>query len=117
MSLLIHKFPDYRRYGITEPAEVLKYTNRYRSESDLNLQFMEDNIEKTNNKTDFININELFSTYKIWHKDSGITSKPQPRKTFKEYFETNYPDNVRKNHLYGYKFNEENNQLSNDLDS
>jgi len=117
MSLLIHKFSDYKRYGVTEPAEVLKFTNKYKADTDLNFQFIQDNIEKTENKNDFINMNELFSTYKIWYKESGITSKIQPRKTFKEYFETNYKDNLKRNHLYGFKFANDDNQLSNDLDS
>ena len=117
MSLLIHKFSDYKRYGITEPAEVLRYTTKYQEDTDINLQFLNDNIEKSNNKNDNINMNELFSIYKCWHKESGITSKIQPRKTFKEYFETNYKDNMKRNHLYGFKFVNDENQLSNDLDS
>ena len=117
MSLLIHKFSDYKRYGITEPAEVLRYTTKYQEDTDINLQFLNDNIEKSDNKNDNINMNELFSIYKCWHKESGITSKIQPRKTFKEYFETNYKDNMKRNHLYGFKFVNDENQLSNDLDS
>jgi P4 family phage/plasmid primase-like protien len=117
MSLLIHKFSDYKRFGIKEPAEVLKYTMKYQEDTDINLQFLNDNIEKSNNKNDNINMNELFSVYKCWYKESGITSKMQPRKTFKEYFETNYKDNMKRNHLYGFKFTNDNNQLSNDLDA
>ena len=118
MSLLIHKFNDYKRFGIKEPSEVLKFTNKYKADTDLNFQFIQDNIEKTDNKNDFINMNELFSTYKIWFKESGLTAKPQGRKQFKEYFMENYQDNTRKNHLYSYRFiNDDNNQMSNDLDS
>jgi len=62
-------------------------------------------------------MNELFSTFKIWHKESGIATKCQSRKIFKEYFETNYKDNIKRNHLYGFKFTNDDNQLSNDLDS
>ena len=117
MSLLINKFSDYKRYGITEPAEVLKFTNKYKADTDLNFQFIQDNIEKTENKNDFINMNELFSTYKIWFKESGMTTKPQGRKQFKEYFMENYTDNTKRNHLYGFKFINDENQMCSDLDS
>ena len=104
ISLLIFKFNDYKKNGIREPIEVLKYTNKYRADTDLNLQFIQDNLIKTNDKNDIIKFNELYAIYKTWYKDSGLSGKPENKNKLKEYFMNNYEENIKSNNLYNYKF-------------
>jgi len=116
MSLLIDRYKTYKIKGLKEPQEVLKDSLKYKETSDLYLQFINDNLIE--DKKESININQLYGIYKGWFRDSGNYGKPLPRKALKDYLLNNYSESIRNNIFYGYSFKENNNnELSNDLDS
>ena len=114
MSILLERFQDYKLNGLTEPEEVLKYTNKYKCDSDVYLQFITDTLQKQ--KDNHININQLYQIFKIYYKEA-FNKRPPSRNEFKKYIDDNYKDNVKKNYLSGWNYKESNNTLSNDLDN
>lgn len=114
MSLLIQKYKHYKRHGLEEPREVTKYTESYKASSDVYYEFIKESLkEDKNNK---ISIDQLYNIYKIYIKNN-TSYKPANKKEFKKYFDDNYQEQVRGKFLYGFGFDEEEeNQMSKDLD-
>lgn len=113
MSILINRFQDYKKNGLIEPEEVLKYTMKYKETNDIYLSFINEHLIK--DKESKLNINHLYSTFKGWYKEA-YNNKPPPRKEMKTYFIDNYNENIRNNYIYGFNIKEDENNLSNALD-
>lgn len=113
MSILIDRFENYKNKGIVEPDDVLKYTMKYKADSDIYLQFFIDKLNKQRDNK--ININELYQIFKIYYKEV-YNKRPPSRNEFKKYIDDNYIDNVKQNYLYGFNYKESNDSISNGLD-
>ena len=105
--LLINKwYPIYKKSGLSEPDKVKQHTNNYKKQSDVFLEFIEENLEITKSTKDFESLDILYSTFKIWFNESNPVKCNISKKELQEYFKNN-GYNTDKNHLYGAKFKSE----------
>jgi len=77
MWILIQEYHKYVKEGLKEPEEVLKNTKAYQEESDIFLQFIEDNI--TTSLTEKLAVTEVNNVFKMWFQNSGNGGK-MPKK-------------------------------------
>lgn len=89
MFLLLQLYKKYKKFGIIEPDIVKVMTNKYKQDNDVYLEFINETIDKTNNKSDYVSFIKLFDTYKDWHKSSAIT-----KKISKNEFKTNMEEKL-----------------------
>jgi P4 family phage/plasmid primase-like protien len=76
-------YPLYVKEGNNPPAEVLQSTLEYQMESDLLLQFMTENVVKTQNDfEDVILVDELYQIFRSWFKESSFGGKIMDKKEF-----------------------------------
>lgn len=91
-----------RKYKILEPEKVKQYTKNYKMDSDVYMEFLEENIIKTGNDKDIEQIGYLFETFKTWYQ-SSYTEKPPAKKNFIQYLKkAGYK--LDKQKLYGVKY-------------
>jgi P4 family phage/plasmid primase-like protien len=109
MWLVINKYyPKYKtgingkRYKIAEPAKVTQFTNNYKKESDLYMEFMNDNFTKTDNKQDKELIAMVFESFREWYSTS-YSDKPPPKKDFTSYLKKNNY-RVDRQYIYGVTY-------------
>jgi len=76
--LLLNKYyPDYLENGLIEPEKVTKYTNKYKKDSDVYLEFLTEWTEEpTDENDDFEAINTLYRMFKFWYREAYSTSPP-----------------------------------------
>ena len=101
MWLLINKYwPQYIKHGLCEPAEVTKYTNKYKQNSDVFMEFIDKYIIDTGNEKDKEKQDYVYETFANWYKGS-YPKKPIPAsKDLIGYFvKKNY--NVDKHNIRG----------------
>ncbi len=85
LATLIHYYKEYKNNGIIEPEEVLKYTKDYQKKCDIYSEFLTENVYKTEDESNVISFNSLYSIFRVWYKDS-ISEKSIPtKKDLKEY--------------------------------
>lgn len=78
MWLLINKYwPEYIKHGLQEPLEVTKYTNRYKQNSDVFMEFIDKYIVDTNDQTDKEKQDYVYETFANWYK-GAYPKKPIP---------------------------------------
>jgi P4 family phage/plasmid primase-like protien len=109
MWLIITKYyPIYfngvngKKYKIYEPEKVKQFTKNYKMDSDVYMEFLEENLIKTNNDNDTENIAFLFETFRQWYKGSYTEFSP-PRKDFVGYLKKN-GYKMDKQKLYGVRY-------------
>ncbi len=96
MSLLIETFKDYKKNGLDEPNDVVQFTKKYQQDSDHFLEFLNDNIEDSDNKKDYITMASAWDTFKSWFKDVHPDVKQLPSKSdLKEYMEQKFGKAVK----------------------
>jgi len=69
------------KFAIPEPAKVLECTKAYKKNSDIYLEFIEENLLKTGSDKDTEQITNIFDLFKGWYNTS-YSEKAPPRKTF-----------------------------------
>lgn len=79
---LISMYADFKKKGnISEPKEVTVATQKYKTESDIYLQFIEDKIEKVTDpeeaKKSFIKLSEMYNEFKDWFSEEYSSYKTQ----------------------------------------
>jgi P4 family phage/plasmid primase-like protien len=95
MSLLIDRYyANYKLYGIHVPSEVTKYTEEFQKQSDNYFDFISQALEETIDKTDIINVAELYDEFRVWYSEEFSEHKPPSRVEFKKYLKKKYKDNV-----------------------
>lgn len=67
---------------IVVPANIKKWTDMYKEDVDIYLQFMNECLTKTNNDDDRIFITDLYVNFKCWLKVSNPNEKIQSKKDF-----------------------------------
>ena len=98
MSLLIHYYnTKYKKGGLVEPEEVVKYTKEYQKVSDKYSDFIDEHIidiDKTNDNPQEKNVKtklcNIYCLFKEWYGDALPGEKAPPKKEFKEYFVQRY---------------------------
>jgi P4 family phage/plasmid primase-like protien len=84
MYLLIEYYKKYLKNGAKEPAEVLKYTEEYQSESDFFIQFMNEKIVELDDSEVQLKLDEIYYEYQLWFKQTkGQGTKCPSRKDLK----------------------------------
>jgi len=100
-------YPMYKKYnGIQEPLAVMKYTNKYRKASDLYNEFMTDNLAKAADEKTTLTIQEIYSQFKYWYRDSYANGNCPSKNKVQDYFTSTAEYKYKKGKLYGYKFND-----------
>jgi P4 family phage/plasmid primase-like protien len=75
---------DGKKYKYTEPKKVKSFTDDYRKDSDVFMEFICDFITKTNNNSDTESIDLIYSNFKNWYC-SSYSDKPPVKKQFVAY--------------------------------
>jgi P4 family phage/plasmid primase-like protien len=70
------------------PEEVKIATNEYKKDSDIYLEFVENNIERTKNEHDVEPVEFLYKLFKQYYRDS-YEKQPPSKKEFLAYFKRN----------------------------
>lgn len=70
-----------------EPDRVKNATDKYKTDSNAILEYINENLEKDD--TSDINFNDIYEAFKIWYVNGYNDKKPLQRKKFKEYFDNN----------------------------
>ena len=102
--LLINKYyPIYKKNnGLDklEPDEVKYATEQYKQESNIYLEFIEDNLEK--DKRESLPKELVWNLFKEWYT-STKTDKPPPMKKLVEYFKDHTDYKIQGNNINGIK--------------
>lgn len=88
MSMLIEVYPKYEKDGLSEPEEVIKYTDAYQQRSDILLEYINENMVKSKDEEESTSLVAAYTNFKNWFKESYSTSKyPANKRDLKDYFE------------------------------
>jgi P4 family phage/plasmid primase-like protien len=71
-----------------EPERVKFSTNKYKSDSNVIMEFFNESLEK-DDKSEGVSFNDIYETFKGWYINSYNDKKPLQRKKFREYFDIN----------------------------
>lgn len=82
---LINKYyPEYKKIGLNEPPKVTQYTNNYKKDSDIYLEFLSEFTERTDNPDDSEQVEYLFKLFTGWYKTAYENKRPA-KKEFTGY--------------------------------
>ncbi len=82
--MLIEYYKKYLKSGLSEPAEVRKYTEEYQSESDFFIQFINEKIVELDDSDTQLRLDEIYYEYQMWFKQTkGQGVKCPSRKELK----------------------------------
>ena len=93
MWLMLKKYyPIYREAGgmVKEPAKVKEYTNKYKADSDVYYEYLDEFYETTSKSKDVISFIDVYKSFVNWHREAyyGGGSCPS-KKEFKNYLINN----------------------------
>ena len=114
---LIRQYLDVYKKGnfkMKEPKKVTEKTDSYKKQSDLFLEFLDDNCNITGNKRDYELLVSLYSTFKTWYKESYANNKCPGKIELQEYL-NNHDYEVRRGYVYGLTFKLDDNNLNDPL--
>jgi P4 family phage/plasmid primase-like protien len=117
MAILIHIFAEYKKNGLVEPKEVTKFTDKYQESSDVYLEFLNESIEKTDDKNDYLTINAMYCIFKSWFKEGYSDRKAPGKREFKDYIVEKYKDSVKDNNVYGLSYASNNDDVIKNLEN
>jgi P4 family phage/plasmid primase-like protien len=83
--LITKYYSKFKKEGIKEPKKVKQFTDKYRKDSDIYLEFMSDNITVTKSRKDYITLSELYKAFKDWYRESYNSNTCPPKKEMQEY--------------------------------
>ena len=90
MYLLINKYYDmFKTQGLKVPKSVKKFTEKYRSDSDIFMDFYKEHIIEKENS--YIVFGQLYTYFKEWLKEADPDQKCIKKSDFKKYIENNFP--------------------------
>lgn len=87
LSVLVHYYKIYKKEGIVEPDEVLKYTKDYEKKSDIFMEYLADTVVKSETEEDGVSLNSLYGLMKRWYKETYADRKCPSKKELKEYLD------------------------------
>ena len=92
--LILEYYKKYKLNGIKEPAAVKKYTEEYKSESDLFTQFINEKlvVSETANSSP-LRLSDIYFTFQEWYRQTkGHTSKCPSRNELKNNLNKHFGD-------------------------
>lgn len=96
MWLLLNKYyPDYIKNGLGEPRIVTQFTDKYKKDSDVYLEFLTDWTEDPDDPEYEEPIGVMYKLFKVWYKEAYSTIVP-PQKEFVSYLENKFVVEKRK---------------------
>lgn len=109
MWLVLTKYyPIYQKgaygkpYKILEPAKVIEHTKNYKKDTDVYTEFLEENVQPTNNDNDTESIALIYDSFRSWYSGS-FREKAPSKKNFVSYLtKNNYK--MDKQNIYGVNF-------------
>jgi P4 family phage/plasmid primase-like protien len=76
MLLLIEYYKKYTKtHNLNVTENILKWTNQYKKDTDMYLQFLNEYVEETNDDKDRIHCVSIYSQFKEWFKFNNPNSK------------------------------------------
>ena len=109
ISMLIKEYENYEKNGINVPECVKKFTNKYKENSDRIMEYINDNLIKSeDSKIDFKEIHENFKTWIFDNYGIPATKCISKRKLQNEFKKKLGEEAITPKHLKGYLLNEEN---------
>ena len=102
--LVEHYFNFYVKEGLKIPKSITEYTNSYRSNSDIFLDFINSQFIFTGYENDKVNLNSIVSNFKQWHRATRMESKSNIRRNdLKSEFNERFTRcDIRENWKYLY---------------
>lgn len=95
----------YEQEGIVGPDKVIHFTKKYKDQNDIFYEFIDSELEITNNNNDYESYDVLYSSLKCWYHEAYCGRCPIAKKELFDYLiNKNYK--VDKKYLYGVKFRE-----------
>ena len=92
---------------LPEPLEVIEFTEQYREKTNLNLEFIRENIVKCDD-AEPMDIMTIYQKFKSWYTNSYPGNKCPPKKELQTYIKKTYKKKFTvKGGLVGYRFIEE----------
>jgi hypothetical protein len=83
MLLLIEYYKKYIETKELKPTDnILKWTNNYKEETDMYLQFLNENLLETGNEKDKVHCSSLYTIFKDWFKFNNPNAKIPSNKEF-----------------------------------
>jgi P4 family phage/plasmid primase-like protien len=83
MLLLIEYYKKYFELKTLKPtANILKWTNQYKEDTDMYLNFLNECTKETDNEMDKIHCSTLYELFKMWHKTNFPHEKISNNKIF-----------------------------------
>jgi phage/plasmid-associated DNA primase len=83
MKLLIDYYKIYVKDRSLVPTEkILKWTNMYKENTDIYLQFINEHMEDSANKKDKLHCSQLYGIFKDWFKNNNPNTKVPNNKIF-----------------------------------
>ena len=84
MFLLLKEYEKYKKHGILEPEDVMKFTKQYQNDSDNFTQFFDECIVEVNEYSDgsgeCVSLNEMYQLYSEWFAQNKGTKTAVPKK-------------------------------------
>jgi P4 family phage/plasmid primase-like protien len=119
MLLLIEYYKKYTNtHELKSTTNILKWTDQYKENTDLYLQFLNETIKETKNEKDKIHCSVLYENFKIWFKNNNPNTKIPSSKEFgsnlrkyKEIKERVRVDEKIQQGIEGYKLIDQNNEF------
>lgn len=68
--ILLQYFKMYLKDGLTPPPEVVLDTEKYKTDNNVFMQFINDKIKKTGNETNSIHFREMKAEFKEWYDEN-----------------------------------------------
>jgi putative DNA primase/helicase len=88
LFILIKRYNDrYKKNGLIEPNKIKEFTNEYKRQSDIFYEYINEQLEFTNNVKDKINLTNMYNDFKIWFKEAHTERKIPTRSEFKDNIE------------------------------
>ena len=119
VSYLIHIYnTEYKlKTHLTDPNEVMAFTNQYKMENDFYTEFITEKIIVTNNSSDTIGRDNLWEEFRDWYK-KAYDSKTNPKKSDFVKFMTKQFGELKGSSFsnISYLIENVNNPIKNDLD-
>lgn len=96
-------YPKYKKDGLKEPPKVTQFTKKYKKDSDIFLEWIDDQFDITNKNEDFEVLDNMYNMFKDWYVTNHAGKVLQNKKNLMEYLSNNGYKMDRRN-IYGLKF-------------
>jgi phage/plasmid-associated DNA primase len=104
MHILLEHYKEYLVHGLVEPPQVKNATHQYKKDSNIYQEFIDDNLEHSDDPDDYVTINHMWCIFRNGHGQikrkefvTGITKilgapieEKRIKKTKEKNFYTNY---------------------------